>query len=191
MDSTEVKGAESRARLAYEMSRLRRAVLGFAPMLALVAVALLLGNRSMPTLAFGMGLFVFGVVLLWYGRDVKRAVLPGVAAGTVPLIFALCSRHMGQTSMDGRGMAVCVAACVAGGLIAGAVISFAGIRGKRSFGFVLAAAGVTLFTGAMGCVCAGGWGLVGLVLGFGVTAAPGLISAVMRWRGRAPHEERA
>lgn len=191
MGSTEVKGGENRARLAYEMSRLRRAVLGFAPMLALVAVALLLGNRSMPTLAFGMGLFVFGVVLLWYGHDVKRAVLPGVAAGTVPLIFALCSRHMGQTYMDGRGMAICVSACVAGGLIAGAVISFAGIRGKRGFGFLLAAAGVTLFTGAMGCVCAGGWGLVGLVIAFGVSAAPGLISAAMRWRGRGRHEERA
>jgi hypothetical protein len=191
MDSTEVKGGQSRARLAYEMSRLRRAVLGFAPMLALVAVALLLGNRSMPTLAFGMGLFVFGVVLLWYGHDVKRAVLPGVAAGTVPLIFALCSRHMGQSHMDGGGMAICVSACVVGGLIAGAVISFAGIRGKRGLGFLLAAAGVTLFTGAMGCVCAGGWGLVGLVLGFGVSAAPGLIGAAMRSRGRRRHEERA
>jgi hypothetical protein len=166
------------------MARLRRALIAFAPMLSLVAIAVLAGHRSMPTLAFGTGLFVFGVVLLWYGHDVKRAVLPGVAAGMVPLIFALCAKHLGHACMGDGCLALCLPACVAGGLIAGAIIAVAGIRGRRGLGFWLAASGVSLFTGAMGCVCVGASGVVGLSLGFAVSAVPGFISTTMRSRAR-------
>jgi hypothetical protein len=180
MDSTSLQRAEHRARRAYEMSRLRRAALAFAPVLALVVIAMITGRRSGPTLAFGSGLFVFGVALLWYGHDVRRAVLPGVAAGFVPLAFAICARQVGHACMGDECMAVCVPACAAGGLVAGALIAFTAIRGKRRLGFWLAASGVALFTGAMGCVCAGASGLLGLGVGFTVSGAPGLISSATR-----------
>jgi hypothetical protein len=189
MDSTELDQTEHRARLSYEMSRLRRAILGFAPMLSLVVIAVLLGNRMGPTLAFGAALFAFGVVLLWYGHDVKRAVLPGIAAGTVPLLFALCARHVGHACMGDACMSLCVPACAAGGLIAGAIVAATGIRGRRGVGFWLAASGITLFTGAMGCVCTGVSGVVGLAAGYVVSSAPGLISAAVRSRARGSREK--
>jgi hypothetical protein len=180
MDSTELQRTEDRARRAYEMSRLRRAILAFAPIFVLVVVAAIAGRRSGPTFAFGAGLFAFGVVLLWRGRDIKRAVLPGLAAGLAPLALAICARHAGHVCMGDQCMAVCVPACAAGGLAAGAVIAWIAIRRRRGLGFWLAASGVALFTGAMGCVCAGASGLVGLGLGFAVSGAPGLISAASR-----------
>src|SRR6266545_165551 len=78
MESDELKRVEQRARLAYETSRLRRAIIAFAPILLLVIAAALIGQRVRYTLALGTALFTFGVVLLWYGRDIRRAVLPGV-----------------------------------------------------------------------------------------------------------------
>ena len=180
MDSTNLEWAEHRARRAYELARLRRAALAFAPVLALVVIAMITGRRSGPTLAFGSGLFVLGVVLLWYGHDIRRAVLPGLAAGLVPLAFAICARQVGHACMGDACMAVCVPACAAGGLVAGALIARSAIRGKRSLGFWLAASGVALFTGAMGCVCAGASGLLGLGVGFALSGAPGLISTATR-----------
>jgi hypothetical protein len=180
MESTDLQSVEHRARRAYEIARLRRAVLAFAPVLALVVLAMVTGRHSAPTLAFGSGLFVFGVALLWYGHDVRRAVLPGVVAGLVPLAFAICARQVGHACMGDACMAVCVPACAAGGLVAGALIAFSAIRGKRGLGFWLAASGVALFTGAMGCVCAGAWGLLGLGVGFVVAGAPGLVSTATR-----------
>lgn len=180
MDSTDLERAEQRARRAYEMARLRRAVLAFAPVLALIAVATLTGDHSGRSLALGAGLFVFGVVLLWTGQDVRRAVLPGLAAGLVPLAFALCARQVGHACMGDRCMTVCVPACAAGGLVAGALVAFIATRARRGFAYWLAASGVALFTGAMGCVCAGAAGLLGLGLGFAVSGAPGLIGAATR-----------
>jgi hypothetical protein len=180
MDSTDLQQTERRARRAYEMSRLRRAILAFSPVLVLVVIAMITGRRSVPTLAFGSGVFVFGVALLWHGHDIRRAVLPGLAAGLAPLVFAVCARQVGHACMGDACMAVCVPACAVGGLVAGAIVAFVAIRGKRGLGFWLAASGVALFTGAMGCVCAGASGLMGLGLGFVVSGAPGLISTATR-----------
>lgn len=177
MGSTDLARIERKARLAYELSRLRRALLGFAPMLGLVVIAVLLGHRATPTLVFGAGLFASGVILLWYGHDVKRAVLPGVAAGTVPLLLALCAKHL-HACVGGVCMSLCVPVCVLGGLIAGAIVAAAGIRGRRGVAFWLAGSGMTLFTGAMGCACAGPWGIVGLIVGYVVGGAPGLVASM-------------
>jgi hypothetical protein len=47
-------------------------------------------------LIFGALMFVFAGVLLWYGRELKRAVLPSLFAGTVPAVLALCATHVGH-----------------------------------------------------------------------------------------------
>jgi hypothetical protein len=92
MESTE--RLEERAKIRYELARLRRAVLGFAPVFVIVAVAALFAKRPSSTLAFGVAVFTVGAVLLWYGRDLRRAVLPGLAAGIVPLVLVLCANHV-------------------------------------------------------------------------------------------------
>ena len=42
--------------------------------------------------------------------------------------------------------------------------------------------GIGLLTGAMGCVCAGALGLAGLLVGFALSAIPGLVAAAGRRR---------
>lgn len=147
----------------------------------LIVAAALIGEQVGYILAFGAALFLLGVGLLWYGRGVKRAVLPGLAAGLVPLIFGLCAKYVHTCSGAGC-LSFCVPACFAGGLVAGVVVDFVGLRSANKLGFWVAASGIGLLTGAMGCVCAGALGLAGLVVGFAIAAAPGVIAAAMRRR---------
>jgi hypothetical protein len=172
MDSHELKRVQQRARLKYEWSRARRAVLGFAPAIGLVLVAALLGKSPRWSLGFGGLMFAYGAALLWYGRDLKRAVLPGVVAGLVPLTFALCASHVGHMCSGDRCMMVCIPACTVGGLVAGLAVAAVGHRGKHGLGFWAAASGVTLLTGAMGCACIGVTGVIGLALGFAAGLVP-------------------
>jgi len=181
MESADLQRAEKRARRAYELTRVRRAALAFAPVVLLIVAAALIGERVGYVLAFGAGLFILGVGLLWYGRGVKRAVLPGLAAGFVPLIFGLCARYVHGCAGPGC-LAFCVPACFAGGVVAGVVVDVMGLRSANKIGFWVAVSGVGLLTGAMGCVCAGALGLAGLVAGFALVAVPGAIAAVRRQR---------
>ncbi len=182
MESDELQRIEMKARRAYETTRLRRATVAFAPLFVLVVAAALIGQRIGYTLAFGSALFMLGVGLLWYGRGVKRAVLPGVAAGLVPFVFALCAKHISHACIGAGCMALCVPACFAGGIIAGIVIDVVALRHASKVRFWLAASGVGLLTGAMGCVCAGVLGLAGLFVGFAISAIPGVVAALLRRR---------
>jgi hypothetical protein len=168
-----------RARLKYEWSRARRAVAGFAPAAVIVIAAALLGNRPASTLAIGSALFVSSAILLWYGRDLRRAVLPGVVAGMVPLTFALCANHFGHACTGDRCIMLCVPACTLGGLVAGLAVAAIGHRGRHGFGFWGAASGLALLTGAMGCACVGYSGVAGLGVGF----TAGLVPVLWRVRG--------
>ena len=181
MESTDLQRTEMRSRRAYELTRVRRAAVAFAPVVVLVLAATLIGERVGYILAFGAALFMLGVGLLWYGRSVKRAVLPGLLAGLAPLVFGLCAKYVHECAGPGC-MMFCVPACCAGGVIAGIVIDFVALRGRSKVGFFIAASGVGLLTGAMGCVCAGALGLAGLLVGFALSAVPGAIVAVRRRR---------
>jgi hypothetical protein len=166
-----VERIEERARFRYELARVRRALLGFAPVLVIVGGAALVAKRPTTTVAFGVAVFAVGAVLLWYGRDLRRAVLPGVAAGLVPLVITLCANHIGHACMGDACMAVCIPACAAGGVLAGLAVASIGIRRRSGAGFWIAASAVALLTGAMGCACVGYAGVGGLVAGFGVGLA--------------------
>ena len=115
MESTDQ--IERRARRSYELARLWRAVAGFSPILLVVAAAALLANRPSATLAFGLSTFGVGAALLWYGRDLRRAVLPGVVAGLVPLILVLCARHVEHMCMGDACMTLCLPVCAIGGVL--------------------------------------------------------------------------
>ena len=175
MDSSDLKRLEQRVRFKYEWSRARRAIAGFAPALAVIAMATLLGKRPGFTLAIGATMFVFGSGLLWYGRNLRRAVLPGFIAGVVPLTLALCANHFGHACTGEQCVSLCLPACITGGLVAGLAVAAAGHRGRHGLSFWVAASGLALLTGAMGCACIGYSGIAGLALGFGAGLVPGLV----------------
>jgi hypothetical protein len=177
MDSVDLAQIERRARWRYEWARLKSALVGFAPVLLIVAVVAMLGHRPSVTAALGFVTFAGGVAMLWYGRDLKRAVLPGVAAGLVPLVLALCASHYHHC--DGETcVSFCVPACSAGGVLAGLVVAAVGHRQRAGAMFWLSSSGLALLTGAMGCSCVGYAGVVGLAIGFGA----GLSSSLIRRR---------
>jgi hypothetical protein len=183
MDSTDLEAFERRARRRYEWVRVRRAIVGFSPALAIVGAAALNERRPGSATAFGLAMFAVGVMLLWYGRDVRRAVLPGVALGALPLVLALCANHL-HSCHGGACMSFCMPACVLGGLGAGIGVGIIGHRARRTAGYWAAVSSLALLTGATGCTCAGYAGVVGLAAGFVVGLAPELIRSVWAKRAR-------
>jgi hypothetical protein len=175
MDSIDFSQLERRARRKYEWSRARRALLGFAPALVVVLVAAAANKHPVSAVTFGAAMFFVGASLLWYGRDIRRAVLPGLAMGLLPLALALCANHMGHACMGDRCMTLCVPACALGGLGAGIGISIIGVRWRQGWPFWVGATVLTLLTGAMGCSCVGYSGVAGLALGYGIGLLSGLI----------------
>jgi hypothetical protein len=179
-----VERIEEKARLRYELARMRRALFGFAPVLVLVTLAALLGKKPSVTIAFGISVFAVGAVLLWYGRDLRRAVLPGLAAGLVPLALAVCANHIGHACMGDECMTLCIPACATGGVVAGLAVAAIGIRHHSGAAFWIATSAVALLTGAMGCACVGYTGVIGLMLGFGGGLASGFVGKLVAKRPR-------
>jgi hypothetical protein len=178
MDSVELAQVERRVRRRYEWARARRALWGFAPSLLVVLVAVLASKHPLSALGFGGAMFAVGAGLLWYGRELRRAVLPGLAMGVLPLMLGLCANRLGHVCMGDHCVLWCVPACALGGLGAGIGISTIGLRWKQGWPFWAGATALALLTGAMGCACAGYGGIAGLAAGYFL----GLGSAVVRRR---------
>ncbi len=179
------EAVRKRVRRAYELARLRRALVGFAPILVLVAFATIVGGRYLIAIPAGALLFTGGVLALWYGQEPGRGVLPGAIGGSLALVLALCANQMGHFCTGERCMSWCLPACVAGGVLAGSIVSFVGLRQRRGVGYWASASGITLLTGALGCSCVGYAGIGGMAMGFvGAMLVSGLSS---RGRGHASH----
>jgi len=174
MDSTELLRVERRVRWAYELGRLRLSLLGMLPVVVVVALAVVVTHRPVSALAFGALTVLSGAVMLFYGRDPQRAVLPGVAAGLLPLTLALCASHFHACGPNGCST-LCLPACVVGGVASGLVVAAVGHRRQAGPAFWLSASGLALLTGAMGCTCVGYSGVVGLVAGYTLGFTPNLL----------------
>ena len=174
MDSTDLVQLERRARVRYEFVRARRALLGIAPVLLIVAVAACLADRPASTLWFGFATFAVGAVMLWHGKDPQRAVLPGIAAGLVPLALSLCANHIHDCGTESCA-SLCLPACTLGGVVAGLTVASVGSQRRAGVWFWLSASGLALLTGSMGCSCVGYSGIIGLGVGYAAGAVPGLL----------------
>lgn len=181
MDSTTDSLARTlrQARVRYEWARFRRAVFGFLPALGLIALACATSLRPWWSLALGLLLFVFGVFVLWHGREFRRAVLPGIAAGVVPLMLVSVARHVGHTCDGLTCTTVCLAACVLGGVLAGLWVGTRKLAREAGLGFWVVASSVAVLLGATACVRLGVAGIAGLGLGYGLGLAPGLLHRVL------------
>jgi len=169
MDSTELL---RRARFSYELGRLRVALPGLAVASALVAVVLGRPHAGQaPVLAALLLVAVFGAGL--WRRVTARAVLPGLAAGLVPLFAPALAMRAGMGCGLRDCTTLCLVSCLAGGIIAGGLIAWRSSTladGRRAF---LAVAGlVGTLAGALGCLELGAFGLLLLVAGFAVTLSP-------------------
>ncbi len=174
MDSIDLDVLEQKARVRYELVRAGRSLLGFAPALLLVVLAAALGRRPGSALFFGSLLFLSGAFLLWRGRTLHRAVLPGLLAGMIPLACALVA-NQGHACAGGHCSTWCLPACITGGVVAGLVVSWLATRRGLDWRFWAGASAISMLTGAMGCSCIGYSGVVGLGAGFLAGALPWIV----------------
>ena len=169
MDSTELL---RRARWSYGLGRLRVALPGMVGAAALVVYAWSIPHRSWAPLFATLLLLAALGAGLWR-RVSARAVLPGLAAGLVPLLVPTLAARAGMGCGLRDCTTLCLVSCLAGGLVAGALIvwrSTALVEGRRVFLGVAGAIGT--LAGALGCLQFGAVGLVLLVGGFAITLSP-------------------
>jgi hypothetical protein len=185
MASIDLANVERRARTRYESARAKRAAFGSTPVLLVTLIAAWLGDRPQTVILVGSFVFTWAVLLLWYGREPRRAVLPGIAAGLVPLAFALCANLIEHGCTGAECFRLCVPACALGGVVAGLAVAAVGHRRRRGAGFWVSASGIALLTGAMGCACVGYAGVVGMMMGYGAGLVPGALRTLFGRRGAA------
>lgn len=169
-----------RSRRAYELGRLRFALRVTAPFAAALAVgAAHVGSWLAVTLA----LLAFAVLVAGRSRGgaIGRGVQTGAVAGLVALFCPLVVTAMGHHCAGcapTTPMPICLAACAGGGVLA------ALWSGSRASGLRSIEVGATLATaslvGAVGCVVAGGFGLLGLAVGMVLGGVPAVLVRATR-----------
>ena len=182
------------ARVAFERGRVAKALRTSALVLPMIAVSFACcGNRS-ASIALAGALVALVASLAWRGGGAARAVLPGLAAGAVPLAIAVLACP--ACDHAGASGAWPMAACVVGGVLSGALVArFAMREAARSANgngatrddgalaetrratFLVSAGAVAALTGSLGCVIVGVGGVVAMATGLALIAALGLFPA--------------
>ena len=162
----------ARARVSYELGRMRVALPGVAAAAALVAFAAARPHTNlMPVLGGALLLAALGAGL--FRRTSARAVIPGLLAGLVPLLAPAVAMRAGLGCGLHDCTQLCLVSCLAGGVAAGALIAWRShvlASGRRMFLGVAGAVGT--LAGALGCLELGAFGLLLLLGGFAVVLSP-------------------
>ncbi len=160
---------ERRARLAYELSRMRRALLAASPVLALATIAALVSPSPTRVVPFAILSFGAAALMVWQSRSMSRAALVGMLAGVVPLALSLAANQWhacGPHGCASHGFSsFCAPACALGGLAAGLGVGMSAPRTRAAAPFWIGASGLAWGVGALGCACVGAVGVVGLAIG--------------------------
>jgi hypothetical protein len=179
--SSDTAALRSRARGAYERSRLGLGVRAALPVLPMAALSLLVCERPALTLACGGLLFVLAVALRARGGSYGRALVPGLLAGSAPLILPLVLRASGHCCIGGACWSLCMLGCTLGGLVAGVAIGVAAAMERDQRGaFLLSATLVAGLAGVLGCAMAGASGIAGMALAIAGASIPTAIAARAR-----------
>ena len=171
-------GVARRARRAYELGRLSGAVLHAWPAPILTWLVACACAPSIETPVFGALLAVAVVGLRWRGESFGRAVTPGLIAGTVPLALPVANQLLQPGCASCGPIGWCLAWCVTGGVLAGAIVGWRAARpGGGGWRFAASGGLVAALTGSLGCFVAGYLGLLGMAIGFVLGGAPALVLA--------------
>lgn len=174
--SVDLERLRRRARRRYELGRWTTVPALVWPLLPLLALALWLGCHRGAAATAGAAALLLSTGAALYGRAARRAVLPGLAAGSLPTLLPLLQ-------VDGCGG--CLAACwhgaCWGGLLLGVCVGLA--RPPRA-GLLGVGGAIATCVGAMGCWVGGITGIVALIVGLTVSASSLTLVARVAWRER-------
>jgi hypothetical protein len=161
-----------RARFAYEVGRLRRAIVRAWPIPLAALLAVRLGSTAAHVFALAVPLSVAAILLVWKGGVAGRAVAPGLAAGTAPLVLPGFAMDCAVACMASCQTWSTVS-CVGAGVLAGAFVGYRAARvGDGGAAFTAVAAAIAATTGAMGCLVGGAVGVMGMLAGLAIGAIP-------------------
>lgn len=173
---------KSKAKLAYETGRLK---LIMNPALCLVAFILItlyaLGSISSTHLLEGSMLLTAAAWMLWRGETYGRSAQPALLAGIMPLTFPLMFHGTGPCCGSGDCSSWCLAACVAGGLLAGLTLGFMATKDKNKPLYLALGTMVVIAEGQLGCGMIGASGVLGMIAAIIFTSVPVLLFAP-RWQ---------
>lgn len=170
---------KTRVRRAYEWGRVRYALAASVPTLLVAAmVAMLVRDVSWP-LVVGALLYVASVVLLWFGRNPGRSVLPGVVYGLLPLTAGVLAKLHGHMCLGLNCYSTCLLYCVSGGVLAGLLVGRLAAKTSTPAAVFASAAATSLLTGAIGSSCVGVHGIIGMAAGIALGGMPGLVRVVV------------
>jgi hypothetical protein len=160
-----------RARRAYEWSRARRAL----PLAMLVLPPLFISVKACASdlvcLSCSIVLAAVLVACSWRGEAFARAIWPGLLAGLAAFAAPLACDSLGLCLTTSRE--ACFISCIAGGLIAGGLIGVRMLKNEPDrTRFLAASAAIAVLFGGMGCAVAGLAGVLGMLAGAAVSAAP-------------------
>ena len=156
----------------YEHGRWRRTT---SP--ALFALAVFTGMLALgaaPALVFALGAVALAatVVMIWRGQGWDLAPLPGLLAGGLAGAVALLVERFDGCCV-GQDSAACLAACVIGGAVAGAVLTARALRcHSRRRRVLLGSGAIAALTAGVGCAAGGLFGLLGMLAALVALSAP-------------------
>lgn len=165
----------AQARRSYESGRRRLAARTLLLSVPMAGAGLAACRHLLVGLPLALALVIVGAALAHRGGVAGRAVIPGLLAGLAPMLLPLTACV--GCSLDGAGLErVCFPACVAGGLVGGAVLWATSARvgeGRREM--VLVAGTLASIAGALGCLLLGVTGIVTMIAALVVSSAPAML----------------
>lgn len=177
--SDPMKTLRTRAKRAYEWTRLKRALLHATPALSFFVLLVLEGAPPL-RVALSLLLYASAVIALWLGQGAGEAVLPSLVYGVVPFAIVRLAESSGHVCLGEACVSWCLPACVIGGVVGGALVGLRGGRASDRMGYHLASTTLVFLVGALGCQCAGNAGLLGMASGALMGAATPVV-----WRAWA------
>jgi len=156
---------QSRARRAFEAGRLKHGAGTALAALPMIALSLLACGKPMLSLGSGVLLLALAVGLGSRGGVMGRAVVPGLIAGSAPLLLPLLMRTGGHCCVSGACWSWCMLGCIGGGLLAGLTVGFTSIAEREQRGlFLFSATLIAGVGGILGCAVAGAAGMTAMVV---------------------------
>ena len=172
---------EARARLAYELGRLRDSAQLALLVLPLAALALFIG-RPTPLVAGVSAVLACAAAGLAFARTQhQRAVLAGLCAAVPPLLLPYAVRAFGHLCTAEVCTNWCLPACLGAGAIAGVFIGLRTAGQSRGrWSYCLVALLVAALGGSLGCTLAGTAGIWGMMAGLAAGTMPLVLRAEAR-----------
>jgi hypothetical protein len=126
----------------------------------------------------GLALFALVTVLSWRGQSYGRAVMPGLLAGSIPLLLPLALRSTGLCCVGGVCLPLCMIGCTVGGLAAGVSLGLRSAAEKdHGWTFLAAAVAIAALAGMLGCVIVGAAGVAGMATAVLLASLPTAVAA--------------